>query len=87
MTMFKAHEKFIHAIGHHETSPAALAYSLIRETRYTNERMLQYITSYINTMATSKVIPEHLEEIREVCVHLNASLQELGLTGSFKYMK
>jgi len=84
--MIKQHQKFMNVLGHHESSPAAMAYGYLYETKYTNERMLQYITNYIHTIATYKALPEHLEQIREICIPLNATLEELGLTGKFRYI-
>lgn len=84
--MIKQHQKFMNVLGHHESSPAAMAYGYLHETKYTNERMLQYLTNYIHTMATHKALPEHLEQIREICIPLNTTLEELGLTGKFRYI-
>ena len=86
--MQKAHDNLVKVLGHQDSSPSALAYKMLHESRYVNESMLQYITAYVQLMAKSKVVPEHLEEIREVCTYLNGSLEELGLTGStFKYTR
>jgi len=85
--MRKAHDKLVQVLGHRDTSPAAMAYQMLHESKYVNESMLQYIISYINMMAKSKIVPQHLEEIREVCVYLNNDLEELGLTGSYKYTR
>ena len=38
-------------------------------------------------MAKSKIVPQHLEDIKEVCVYLHGDLEELGLTGSYKYTR
>ena len=85
--MQKAHDNLVKALGHRDTSPSALAYKMLHESKYINESVLQYMISYITMMAKSKLVPQHLEEIREVCVYLNVSLEELGLTGSYKYTR
>jgi len=83
----KTHDKLVQTLGHSDTSPAALAYKMLYESRYVNESMLQYIISYVTMMAKSKIVPQHLEEIREVCVYIHNDLEELGLTGSYKYTR
>lgn len=85
--MQKTHDNLVKALGHRDTSPSALAYKMLHESKYINESVLQYMISYITMMAKSKLVPQHLEEIREVCVYLNVSLEELGLTGSYKYTR
>lgn len=85
--MQKAHDNLVKALGHRDTSPSAMAYKMLRESKYVNESMLKYLISYVTMMAKSKIVPEHLEEIREVCVYLHDDLEELGLTGSYKYTR
>lgn len=85
--MQKTHDKLVQAFSSRDTSPSAMAYKMLRESKYVNETMLQYLTSYVTMMAKSKIVPEHLEEIREVCVYLDMKLEELGLTGSYKYTR
>ena len=85
--MQKAHDKLVNILGHRDTSPSAMAYKMLHESKYVNESMLQYIISYVTMMAKSKIVPQHLEDIKEVCVYLHDDLEELGLTGSYKYTR
>ena len=85
--MEKLHSAIVKGLGHSDASPASLAYKMLYESKYINESVLQYMINYITMMAKSKLVPQHLEEIREVCVYLNVSLEELGLTGSYKYTR
>ena len=85
--MQKTHDKLVQTFSIRDTSPSAMAYKMLRESKYVNETMLQYIISYITMMAKSPLVPKHLEDIKEVCVYLHDDLEELGLTGSYKYTR
>ena len=79
--MDKLHKQIAKGLGNHDVSPAALSYKMLRESKYVNESLLQYLVSYVNVMANAKIIPAHLKEIQDICKFLNLSLQELGLVG------
>ena len=79
--MDKLHKQITKGLGNHDVSPAVLAYKMLRESKYVNESLLQYMINYINIMANSKVVPVHLAEIQSICSYLNVSLEELGLVG------
>ena len=81
--MEKTHKAIVKGLGHADVSPAAMAYKMLKESRYVNESMLQYMVNYIIIMATSKVVPLHLAEVQKECQVLYPSLQELGLTGTY----
>jgi hypothetical protein len=78
----KTHKAIVNGLGHSSISPAALAYKMLKESKYVNESFLQYAINYIIIMATSKVIPAHLESVHNECKILYTSLTELGLTGT-----
>ena len=78
----KVHKKMVEGLGSSDYSPAVAAMKMIREGRYVNESMLQYITNYIIIMSDSHIIPVHLAEIQQICRALKDSLTELGLTGN-----
>lgn len=61
-------------------SPAMLAYAMLRENRVANESFIQFFINYINIIAETKLIPAHLEEVRQFCLQLRFALEELGLT-------
>lgn len=77
----KVHKKMVEGLASSEYSPAVAAMKMIREGRYVNESLLQYITNYIIIMANSHVIPVQLAEVQRTCKALLISLKELGLTG------
>ena len=79
--MEKLQKQISKGFGSHDVSPAAMAYKMLRESKYVNESLLQYMVSYINMLASAKIIPVHLKEIQDICKYLNLSLQELGLVG------
>lgn len=80
--MDKTHKAIVQGLGHTEVSPAAMAYKMLKESKYVNQSFLQYAVNYIILMATSPVIPLHLEEVHNECKVIYTSLQELGLTGT-----
>jgi hypothetical protein len=79
--MEKLHRKMVDGFSNYDVSPAVLSYKMLRESRYVNESLLQYLVSYVNLMSNSRIVPEHLKEIQDICQHINISLQELGLVG------
>jgi hypothetical protein len=80
--MDKLHKKIANGFGNENTSPASMAYKMLRESRYVNESMLQYLINYVTIMATSKIVPLHLEEVQKECKMIYDTLMELGLTGT-----
>ena len=80
--MDKFQKQISAGFGRHDVSPLALAYKMLKESRYVNESMLQYLVNYVKVMAEHPVIPVHLEEIHVVCKALNGSIEELGLLGT-----
>jgi len=80
--MDKLHKQLVAGFGHNDTSPAAMAYKMLHESKYVNESVLQYAINYIILMATHPVIPLHLEEVHQECKAIYYSLTELGLTGT-----
>ena len=79
--MDKLHKHMVQGFGHHDVSPAAMAYKMLQESRYVNEQVLGYLINYIIVMASHPVIPLRLAEVHETCKALKLSLEELGLTG------
>jgi pyrroloquinoline quinone (PQQ) biosynthesis protein C len=77
----KLHKHIAKGFGHHDISPAALAYKMLQESRYVNEQVLGYLINYIIVMADHPIIPLRLAEVHETCKSLKISLEELGLTG------
>lgn len=80
--MEKLQKQISKGFGSHDISPAAMAYKMLRESKYVNESMLQYLVNYVIVMAEHPVIPVHLEEIHYTCKAIKDSLEELGLTGA-----
>ena len=80
--MDKLHSKISKGLGDVHVSPAAMAYKMLKESRYVNESVLQYLVNYVITMANATHIPLHLAEVQKDCSNLYSSLQELGLTGT-----
>jgi pyrroloquinoline quinone (PQQ) biosynthesis protein C len=80
----KLHKHLVKGFGHHDVSPAAMAYKMLQESRYVNEQVLGYLINYIIVMASHPVIPLRLAEIHETCKALKISLEELGLTGEIQ---
>jgi hypothetical protein len=80
--MDKLHKQISKGFGNHDVSPAAMAYKMLHESKYVNESVLQYAVNYIIIMATSSVVPLHLEEVHKECKAIYTSLTELGLTGT-----
>ena len=80
--MDKLHKQLAKGFGHHDISPAAMAYKMLHESRYVNESVLQYLINYVIVMAEYPAIPMHLAEVHQVCKSLKSSLEELGLTGA-----
>ena len=85
--MEKTHKAIVQGLGHTDSSPASLAYKMLYESKYVNESLIQYMTNYITIMAKHPVIPPHLEGIKEICIHLNDTLEELGLIGISQYTR
>lgn len=79
--MDKFHKQLVQGFGHADVSPAAMAYKMLRESKYVNESMLQYLVNYVIVMAEHPVIPVHLAEVHQDCKAIFESLKELGLTG------
>ena len=48
--MDKLHSKISKGLGDVHVSPAAMAYKMLRESRYVNESFLQYAINYIIIM-------------------------------------
>jgi pyrroloquinoline quinone (PQQ) biosynthesis protein C len=71
----------VQGFGHHDVSPASLAYKMLQESRYVNEQVLGYLINYVIVMAEHPIIPLRLAEVHEICKSLKVSLEELGLTG------
>ena len=80
--MDKLHKNIVKGLGHNDTSPKALAYKMLKESRYVNETMLQYAVNYITIMATNPIIPVHLADVHKECKMIYTSLEELGLKGT-----
>ena len=80
----KVHKHMVNGFGHHDISPAAMAYKMLQESRYVNEQVLGYLINYIIIMASHPVIPLRLAEIHNICKSLKVSLEELGLTGEIQ---
>ena len=78
----KLHTSIANGLSDTRVSPAVLALKMLQENVYVNESLLQYFVNYVNTMATAKVLPLHLQEVQEHCKTLQISLQELGLLGT-----
>ena len=78
----KAHDKLVSVLADSRCSPAVLAMQMIRESKYVNESMLQYLVNYIIYTADSHLVPFQLKEIQDTCKLLKLSLEELGLSGS-----
>ena len=83
--MDKLQKQMSAGFGSHHISPMAMAYKMLKESRYVNESMLQYLVNYVKVMAEHPVIPVHLEDIHVVCKALNGSIEELGLLGTSRY--
>ena len=80
--MDKLHKQIVNGFGHNDVSPAAMAYKMLKESRYVNESLMQYLVNYVVIMATSPIVPSHLEEVHRECKVIYTSLTELGLTGT-----
>lgn len=79
---FKAVEKLSAALGDIRLSPAVMALQLTRENAYVQESFIGMFTNYVVTMANKNVVPINQKEIYDLCVALEGSLSELGLTGA-----
>lgn len=79
---FKAIEKLSAALGDMRLSPAVMALQLTRENTFVQESFIGMFTNYVITMANKNVIPVNQKEIYDLCVALESSLSELGLTGA-----
>lgn len=80
--MDKLHKQIVKGLGHNDVSPAILAYKMLKESKYVNESLMQYLVNYVIIMATSSIVPAHLEEVHRECKVIYTSLKELGLTGT-----
>jgi hypothetical protein len=78
----KFHKHLVNGFGHNDISPAAMSYKMLKESRYVNESLMQYFVNYVIIMATSPIVPAHLEEVHRECKVIYTSLTELGLTGT-----
>lgn len=85
--MEKTHKAIVNGLGHSDASPASLAYKMLYESRYVNESVLQYLTNYVVIMAKHPAIPPHLKEVQDTCIHINDTLEKLGLTGISQYAR
>jgi hypothetical protein len=79
---FKAIEKLSAALADMRLSPAVMALQLTRENTFVQESFIGMFTNYVITMANKNVIPVNQKEIYDLCVALESSLSELGLTGA-----
>ena len=77
----KLHKKIVQGLGDTSVSPALLAYSMIKESRYVQESFIQYFTNYIKVMSEALAVSPQIVEIKGVCDLLNIAIQEVGLTG------
>ena len=77
----KVHDKFAAGLADSRFQPAVAAMGMVRENKYVNESLIQYMTNYVIQMADLKMVPMHLTEVQAICKVLKISLQELGLTG------
>jgi len=79
---FKAVDKLSAALGDLRLSPAVMGLQMTRENVHVQEAFIGMFTNYVINMANKNVIPVNQKEVYDLCVALESSLSELGLTGA-----